>query len=271
MEPGTGDRMSAFGDAFVYLNDPLNWTGSGGILDLLGQHLYISGMAVLLGLLVGLPVAIFMGHTGRGGGFTVAVSNVSRAVPTLALLTIFAVVPGLAFTDWATILALGIFAIPPILTNTYVGIRGVDRDIREAAAAMGMSGREVIFKAEIPLAMPLIMTGVRTAGVQVVATTTLAALVGGGGLGDIINLGFGQQNVGVLLAGALLVAVLSLLTEFVLVFLGWLVTPGQKRLPWRSRSIRPVDDPATSEPPGAAIDAGSEGEGRDRELAGTRG
>jgi len=236
-------------DAFAYLNDPLNWTRRNGILELLGQHLYISGMAVLLALLVALPVAVYLGHTGRGGAFTVAVSNVSRAIPTLALLTIFAVVPGLGFTDWATILALAIFAIPPILSNTYVGFRGVDRDVKEAAIAMGMSPLQVIFKAELPLAMPLLMTGVRTAGVQVVATTTLAALVGGGGLGDIINLGFGQQNYGVLLAGAFLVAALSLLTEFVLVALSWLVTPGQKRLPWqKTGSSRTPDDQGLATP-----------------------
>jgi len=252
-----GEIDMIWSDALAYLNDPLNWTRRNGILELLGQHLYISGMAVLLAMLVALPVAILLGHSGRGGAFTVAVSNVSRAVPTLALLTIFAVVPGLGFTDWATIIALAIFAIPPILTNTYVGFRGVDRDVKEAATAMGMSTLEVITKAELPLAMPLLMTGVRTAGVQVVATTTLAALVGGGGLGDIINLGFGRQNYGVLLAGAILVAALSLLTEFVLVTLSLVVTPGQKRLPWqRKESQRPTDDgqaPATPDRSEAAL------------------
>lgn len=248
-------------DALAYLNDPLNWTRRRGILELLGQHLYISGMAVLLALLVALPAAIYLGHTGRGGFVTVAVSNMSRAIPTLALLTIFAVVPGLGFTNWATIIALAIFAIPPILSNTYVGFRGVDRDVKEAATAMGMSPLEVIIKAELPLAMPLLMTGVRTAGVQVVATTTLAALVGGGGLGDIINLGFGQQNYGVLLAGALLVAALSVLTEFVLVLVSWLVTPGQKRFPWQGKRGRTPHDedqvPATPERSDPALLANS--------------
>lgn len=247
-------------DALLYLNDPFNWTRRNGILQLLGEHLYISGMAVFFALLVALPVAICLGHTGRGGAFTVAVSNVSRAVPTLALLTIFAVVPGLGFTDWATIIALAIFAVPPVLTNTYVGFRGVDRDVKEAAIAMGMSTAEVIVKAELPLAMPLVMTGVRTAGVQVVATTTLAALVGGGGLGDIINLGFGQQNYGVLLAGAILVAALSLFTEFVLVALSWLVTPGQKQLPWqRTRAARPGPDDQDRMAPGRSEPAVGQG------------
>lgn len=125
--------MSALGDAVVYLNDPYNWTRPGrGILDLLVQHLAISGAAVGLALVVALPLGIWLGHTGRGGGFTVALSNVGRAVPTLALLTIFAVTP-IGFGPQATTLALALFAVPPILTNTYVGFRQVDRDVTEAA------------------------------------------------------------------------------------------------------------------------------------------
>ena len=225
--------MSALGDAVVYLNDPYNWTRPGrGILDLLVQHLAISGAAVGLALVVALPLGIWLGHTGRGGGFTVALSNVGRAVPTLALLTIFAVTP-IGFGPQATTLALALFAVPPILTNTYVGFRQVDRDVTEAARAMGMTGRQVTFRAELPLAMPLLMTGVRTAAVQVVATATLAALVAGGGLGRIINLGVGQQDYGAVIAGAIVVAALAVLTEVVFVLLSWAVTPGAKTLPWR--------------------------------------
>ncbi len=231
-----GDVVNAFGAAFVYLNDPYNWTRSGGILDLLVEHLRISAFAVLIGALIALPVGVLLGTTGRGGGTIVVLSNVSRAVPTLALLTVFAVTP-LGFSEWATILALAIFAFPPMLTNTFVGFREVDRDVREAARAMGMSRGQVVRKVEFPLAVPLIMTGVRTAAVQVVATATLAALVGGGGLGRIINLGFGQQDYAQIIAGALLVAVLALLTEALLVFVSAALTPGPRRWtlprPWR--------------------------------------
>ncbi|CAN5310563.1 ABC transporter permease subunit [soil metagenome] len=216
-------------DALRYLNDPLNWTRTGGILDLLGEHIAISVIATLAAALIALPIAIVLGHTGRGGGFTVALSNVSRAVPTLALLTVFAVTP-IGFGNQATTIALAIFAIPPILTNTYVGFREVDRDIVEAAGAMGMSAGQVIGKVELPLAIPMIMTGIRTAGVQVVATATLAALVGGGGLGRLISLGFAQQDAGLLLAGAILVAALTLLTEVLLVIVSGLVSPGRRRL-----------------------------------------
>jgi osmoprotectant transport system permease protein len=149
-------------------------------------------------------------------------------VPTLALLTLFAVSP-IGFGDRATTIALALFAIPPILTNTFVGFRGVDADVREAARAMGMSRGQVIGRVDLPLAMPLVMTGIRTAAVQVVATAGLAALVGGGGLGQIINLGFGQQNYGEMIAGAVLVAALALLTEGVLVVVAILVVPGPRR------------------------------------------
>ena len=226
--------MNDFSRALVYLNDPYNWTRSDGlgIFSLLGEHLAISAVAVLVGMVVALPVGVLLGHRARGGGFVVALSNVSRAVPTLALLTIFAVTP-IGFGDTATTIALAVFAVPPILTNTFVGFSEVDRDVREAARAMGMSPRQVIARAELPLALPLTMTGIRTATVQVVATATLAALVGGGGLGNLINLGFGQQDYGLMIAGAILVAVLALATEAFLVLVTWAVTPGPRRLPFR--------------------------------------
>ncbi|MCF6736429.1 ABC transporter permease, partial [Blastococcus sp. KM273129] len=173
--------MTGFGDAVVYLNDPFNWTRPGGLLDLLVEHLAVSGIAVLAALVLALPLGIALGTSGRGGGAVVVLSNVSRAVPTLALLTLFAVSP-IGFGNRATAIALAVFAFPPILTNTYVGFRGVDGDVREAARAMGMTRGQVLRRVELPLALPLVMTGVRTAAVQVVATAGLAALVGGGGL-----------------------------------------------------------------------------------------
>jgi osmoprotectant transport system permease protein len=232
--------VSALGDAVVYLNDPFNWTNPTGILHLLGQHLRISAVATAVAAVVAVPVGALLGHSGRGGGFVVALSNVSRAVPTLALLTLFAVTP-IGFGPTATTIALALFAIPPILTNTYVGFRGVDRDVVEASRAMGMSPGQVVRRAELPLAAPLLMTGIRTAAVQVVATATLAALVAGGGLGEIINLGFGQQDYGQVLAGAILVAALAVLTELVLAVLAWALTPGQARFPLRRvRAARPA-------------------------------
>jgi osmoprotectant transport system permease protein len=226
--------VNAFGDALVYLNDPFNWTRDGGIIDLTIEHMTIAVIAVLAAMVVALPVGVALGTSGRGGGAVVVLSNVSRAVPTLALLTLFAVSP-IGFGNRATTIALAVFAIPPILTNTYVGFRGVDADVREAAWAMGMSRGQVIRGVEFPLALPLVMTGIRTAAVQVVATAGLAALVGGGGLGRLVALGFGQQNYGLIIAGAILFAALAMLTELVLVVVSWAITPGPKRLPFLSR------------------------------------
>lgn len=240
--------MNRLQEALRYLNDPLNWTRTNGILELLLEHLRISALAVLAALVIAVPAGALLGHTGRGGGFTVGLSNVSRAVPTLALLTLFAVTP-IGFGPTATTIALAVFAVPPVLTNTFVGFRGVDRDVVEAARAMGMSSRQVLLRAELPLAVPLMMTGVRTAAVQVVATATLAALVAGGGLGRIITLGFRQQDYGAVLAGALLVAALAVLTEVVLAAVTWVVTPGDKRLPFlRVRPAAPGRLPAGAEP-----------------------
>jgi osmoprotectant transport system permease protein len=217
--------------AIRYLNDPFNWTRTNGIFDLAAQHLRISVVAVAVAMVIGIPLGALLGHTGRGGGFTVALSNVSRAIPTLALLTVFAVTP-IGFGPTATTIALALFALPPVLTNTYIGFRGVDRDVVEASRAMGMDGRQVLLRAELPLSVPLVMTGVRTAAVQVVATATLAALVAGGGLGRIITLGFRQQDYGAVLAGAILVALLAVATELLLALVSWVVTPGAKRVPF---------------------------------------
>jgi osmoprotectant transport system permease protein len=235
--------MNAFQDALVYLNDPFNWTRDGGILDLLGVHLAISAVAVLAAFVLAFPLGVLLGTSGRGGGAVIVVSNVSRAMPTLALLTLFAV-SAIGFGNKATTIALAVFAFPPILTNTFVGFRGVDADVREAARAMGLSRGQVIGRVDLPLALPLVMTGLRTAAVQVVATAGLAALVGGGGLGRIVNLGFGQQDYGLIIAGALLIAALALLTELLLVVLSWAVTPGPRRFPL----LRPRVRPASGEP-----------------------
>jgi len=242
-----GPRMNPFGEAIVYLNDPYNWTRAGGILDLLVEHVAISAAAVLAAAALAVPLGVLLGRSGRGGSAIVVLSNVSRGVPTLALLTVFAVTP-IGFSDTATVLALAVFAFPPMLTNTFVGFREVDPDVREAARAMGMSRRQLATRVEFPLALPLVATGVRTAAVQVVATATLAALVGGGGLGRIINLGFAQQDYAQILAGATVVAALALLTELVLVLVSWAVTPGPRRLPFHPppRDRAGVPEPTSS-------------------------
>lgn len=232
--------MSVWHDTYIWLNDPLNWQGPQGVPHLTVEHLEITAAAVALGAVVALPLALWLGHTGRGGGFTVVLSNVSRAVPTLALLVIFATT-AIGFGDRATVLALGLFAIPPLLTNTYVGMRGVDPDVVEAARGMGMGPLTLLLRVELPLALPLLAAGFRTAVVQVVATATLAAYVGGGGLGVIINNGFGEQDQGQVVAGGLLVASLAVIMELLLAYTQRVVTPGRQRRWWFGRETQASD------------------------------
>jgi osmoprotectant transport system permease protein len=219
--------MNLIGQAIAWLNDPLNWTNPGGILDRLAEHLRISAGAVAIGCLIAWPLGIALGHRGRGGGLVVLVSNVTLAIPTLALLTIIPLT-AVGFGAPAVILALAVFAIPPLLANAYTGVREVDPEVRDAARGMGLSGAQILARVELPLAVPYLAAGFRTAAVQVVATATLASFVDGGGLGQLISEGFGLTlAVGgrEVLAGGLLVAVLALTVEAVLAVVQRLVTP----------------------------------------------
>jgi osmoprotectant transport system permease protein len=228
-------------EALRWLNDPLNWQGHDGVPYRTYEHLYITFFAVVAAAIVTLPLATWLGHSRRGGAFTVVVTNLSRAVPTLALLTVFATT-AIGFGNRATIVALAVFAAPPLLANTYVGVRDVDADVIESARGMGMTEAQVLRRVELPLALPLIAAGIRTATVQVVATTTLAALVGGGGLGTIINLGFGVSDYGQVLAGGVLVAALSVIVEVTMGFAQRAATPGPAK---RRRALRrTAADPA---------------------------
>lgn len=218
---------SALGDAIRYLNDPLSWTGRSGILELLGDHLWMTALAVALAAAVALPVGVWLGHARRGSAVVVAAANLTRALPTLALLYIFTAALGLG--QLPTILAVAIFAVPPILSNAVVGLTEVDPAARDAGLGMGMSSRRLLTQVEIPLAMPLIGAGLRTAVVQVIATVSLASLVGGGGLGLIITNGIFTQRWGQALAGAFLVVVLALGMEALLAAVQRVLTPAPMR------------------------------------------
>jgi osmoprotectant transport system permease protein len=233
-------RVNYINQGFRWLNDPLNWTNQGGILDRLGEHLFISAAAVLLGALVALPLGVWLGHVGRGGGVVITVSNLTLAIPTLALLTILPLTP-LGFGKPPVIVALAVFAIPPLLANAYTGVRQIDQEMIEAARGMGLSGGQLLRRVELPLAVPYLAAGLRTASVQVVATAALAAFVNGGGLGQIIAAGFGigiaAGGAGQIIAGGLIVALLALAVEAVLAGVQRLVTPRQLR---RDRRLRPA-------------------------------
>lgn len=222
--------MSDLEAALRWLNDPLNWTGPGGVLALAGEHLTMTLAAVALAALVALPAGVWLGYSrwARSSASIVMLVNVTRALPTFALLTIFAST-GIGFGNRPTVLAAAIFALPVILANTHAGMLGVDRDVRDAARGMGLSGPRIMGGVMLPLALPLIGAGLRTATVQVIATIPLAALVGGGGLGRIVVEGFGTQRYGQVIAGGVLIAVLCLLVEGVLALGQRLVTPHAMR------------------------------------------
>ncbi len=199
-----------------WLTDPAHWHGADGIPTRLAQHLVISGLALLLACLVALPLGIWLGHRGRGGFLAINVGNAGRAVPTFGVLIIFASWKPIGVGDLAAVLALALFAIPPILTNTYVGLREVDADVKDAARGMGMTGAQQLRRVELPLARPLLFAGLATSTVQTVATATLAALVAGGGLGRYIVDGFALQDYPMLYGGTVLVATLCIGLEVVL-------------------------------------------------------
>ncbi|MGV9880201.1 ABC transporter permease [Streptomyces sp. NPDC003006] len=205
--------MKTLGDAWMWLTDSAHWAGDDGIGHRLTQHLVLTVVCLLISCLIALPVALVLGHLGRGGALAVNISNVGRAVPTFAVLVLLLLTPLGTWGDGPTVVALVLFAVPPLLTNAYVGMRGVDRSVVRAARGMGMTGRQMLWRVELPLALPLVLSGVRIAAVQLVATATIAALAGGGGLGRIITAGFNLASTPQVVAGAVLVAVFALLVE----------------------------------------------------------
>jgi osmoprotectant transport system permease protein len=232
--------MSYFREGLIWLNDPLNWTNPGGLLDRLREHLVITFWAVLLGCVIGLPLGIWLGHRGRGGGLVVTVANLTRALPTLALLTILPLT-AIGFGKLPVVLALAVFAVPPLLANAYTGLRSVDPETKDAAIGMGLSGGQLLRRVELPLAVPYLAAGLRTAAVQVVATATLATFVNGGGLGQIITAGFGLGiSVGgaQIVAGGIVVVLLALLVEALFAGVERLVTPRPLRSVRRRRPLR---------------------------------
>lgn len=211
--------MTILGDVARWFTDPANYRGTDAVQARVFEHALVSALAVAVAVLVALPIGLYLGHTGRFAFIAVNVANIGRAIPSLAAValaipiagTLLGVQNGLGF--WPTFLALIPLAIPPILTNAYVAVRGVDREVIEAARGMGLTEAGIVRRIEVPLALPLILAGVRTAAVNVVATATLGALVAFGGLGRYIVDGLALQEYDRLFAGALLVALLAIAVE----------------------------------------------------------
>ncbi len=222
-------------DAIDYLTDSSSWWGRNGLVNLTWNHLRLSGTAVLAAVLVAIPPAVYLGHLRRGGLLAITLVNLSRALPTFAVIAFvfpLSLQYGFGLGFWPTFVALFLLALPPIFVNAYTGVSEIGRDVVEAARAMGMRERDVLRRVELPAALPLLVTGIRVSAVQVVATTTLGALVGFRCLGTPILQAIATRNDGQLIVAAVLVAVLSLLTEATFGVLGGRLTP------WaRSRTI----------------------------------
>jgi osmoprotectant transport system permease protein len=204
-----------------WLTQPAQWSGPDGIPDRLLQHLYYSGLALLIAAVVAVPLGLWIGHTGRLGFLVVNSGNAARSLPTLGLLTLTVVVFGIGLTP--LLVPLVALAIPPILVNTYEGVRQVDADLKDAARCMGMTGRQVLFDVELPVAMPLVLLGLRTSAIQIVSTATIAAYVGLGGLGRFIVDGLDRREYDQMAGGAILAVALALATEAAFVVLARLV------------------------------------------------
>ena len=221
--------LGEFGDAIQFIFDeresPAGGARVGGLSEmweLMWEHLQLSAAAMAIACAVSMPLGLWLGHIGKGGFLAINASNVGRAVPVLALIAFFVAFLGVGFTNLT--LALVLLAIPPILTNTYTGVRQVDRDTVDSARGMGMTGAQIVRRVELPLALPLIFGGIRISAVNVVATATIAPLAGVVTLGDpIINVNtYGDEG---RLAAAIVVALLAVVTEVSLGALQRGVTP----------------------------------------------
>ena len=230
--------LHVFGDALQFVFDERRL-----ILEKTWEHLLLSGAALAIATAIALPLGVWLGHLHRGSFLAVNVANLGRALPSLAVIAVGFVFLGVGF--WSVALALVVLAVPPILTNTYVAVDGVQTDAVEAARGMGMTRRQIVTRVELPLALPLIFAGIRTATVFVVATATIAAVAGGGGLGDIIvnQAGYGLEGV---VGAALCVSALALLADAAVGLLQRFLTPAGLRA--EARAFEPDVVTATGTP-----------------------
>lgn len=237
--------MNLFLDAWQYITDGANWGGPSGIEHRIGQHLWYSFLTVIVSAAVAVPLGLIIGHTRRGAAVLVGFANAMRALPTLGLLTFLVLLLGLGLIP--PLLALITVGIPPLLAGAYAGIANVPADVVDASRAVGMTERQILFRVEVPNAMPILLSGLRGATLQVVATATIAAYVNLGGLGRYIFDGISLYRYDRVLVGALLVALLAMLLDGLLAFAVWASTPGTGRL---RRTNSPAMPPTATLPTG---------------------
>jgi osmoprotectant transport system permease protein len=200
--------MSFLVDAWNWLQQPAQWHGAGAIPARILEQLGYSGLALLVATVIALPLGVAIGHTGRGAFLALSLTNAWRSIPTLGLLVLLVVVLGFSALTW--LVPLVVLGIPPILVNAYAGVAGIDPGLRDAAAGMGMTRRQQVLQVEVPVALPLIIVGLRTAAIFIVSTATIAAYIGLGGLGSYIFGGLASNNYGEVAGGAVLVVLLAL-------------------------------------------------------------
>lgn len=227
--------MSDLWDGVLWLTSSEHWWGRNGLARRTWEHLWYSGLATALAVLVGLPIGLAIGHTGRGRVLAASTAGVLRAVPTIGVvILLFRWQPR---TVWPVLVALVVLAIPPVMLNAAAGIESVDHDARDAARGMGLRGWQVLWRVEVPCALPLILAGVRSAANQVIATATVAGVYGLGGLGRFIFSGYGTQRLDMVYGATLAVIALVLSVEIAFAVLQRaVVSPGVQAR--RRRTLR---------------------------------
>jgi osmoprotectant transport system permease protein len=215
--------MNFIVDALAFIADWTNWQGEKGVLARLGDHLLYSGLAVGVAIVIAIPLGFLIGHTGKGRNVVIALSSAARAMPSLGLVLFIVLFTGLAL--WPIIAVLAVLAIPPLLAGAYAGLESVSRQAIDAARAIGMTEWQILWNVEVPLGLPLIVGGLRSATLQVIATATIAAYVGLTGLGRYLIEGLALHNITIAIVGAILVAGLALITDGLLALIQKLVTP----------------------------------------------
>lgn len=220
--------MNLIEQALAFLTDPMNWTGTTGIPQRMLEHLGYTALTMAIALIIAVPLGLWVGHTGRGSGVVVGITGALRSLPTLGLLTLFTLLMGLGLLP--PILALVLLAIPPILSGTYSGVASVSPALVDGARAMGMTERQTLTRVEIPVALPVILGGIRNAALQVLATVTIVAYINLGGLGRYLIDGLAVRDYSRMLASVVLVAMLALAADGILALIQRLVTSPGLRL-----------------------------------------
>ncbi|MFF5624910.1 ABC transporter permease [Microbacterium sp. LWH10-1.2] len=240
--------MNLFAEAIAWMFAPEQWQGRYALPVLLGQHLALTLISVLIAAAIALPLGWLIGHTGKGREIAVAVSGAARAIPAFGLMVLLVLLLGVLHVPEAAIITFVLLAIPSLLAGAYTGLEAIDRRVIDAARAMGMTEWQIFFKVEVPLGLPLLVGGIRSALLQVIATVTIAAYVNLGGLGWPIIQGIPLRRFDQVLGGAIIVAVLALLVDLLLASAQHAAVPRGLRTgrPTRRRAAAPVAASATA-------------------------